>query len=262
MFFPTKSRWMALVVVLISSWLLIACIQATPGAQTNPAPVVISERKGDPSVVSLIYQGPKEFGMDDPSKCTTFSLDNSQKATLGTCEMTQIVEMMGKRFALDWEEIQNRFASFVYETPTETLTFTGRGTISGEAWQRAILAWARMAHAEMASDRTSATGRTVMSWFFEALPDRDNVCAHLTVLNYGYAYADTVDCDEGITYENKGAWLTDEEMTQLDGWLYQNLPLYVDKNYLDGQGRAEMSQTAADTVAAWATTVRARIWGE
>jgi len=232
----------------------MSCIQATS--------VTPSDNKGDQSVVSLLYQGPQEFGADDPSKCTTLGLDNSQNATLGTCDMAQIVEMLGKRFALDWDDIQNRFASFVYATPTETLTFTGRGTISGEAWQRAILAWARMAHAEMAADHTSATGRTVMSWFFEELPDRDNVCAHLTVLNYGYAYADTVDCDEGITHENKGAWLTDAEMTQLDTWLYQNAPLYVDKNYLDGQGSVELSPADAAAVADWATAVRARIWGE
>lgn len=262
MFFRTKSTWMAMVVVLISSWVLTACIQATPGAQTNPAPTNTNGSTGEQSVVSLLYQGPQEFGAEDPSKCTTFSLDNSQKATLGTCDGTSQIVDMGKRFALDWDDIQNRFASFVYETPTETLTFTGRGTISGEAWQRAILAWARMSHAELGTGRVSAAGRTVMSWYFEQLPDRDNVCAHLTVLNYGYAYADTVDCDEGSTYENKDAWLTDEEMAQLDTWLYGNTALYVDKNYLDGQGSTELSAADATAVADWATAVRARIWGE
>ena len=213
-------------------------------------------------MVSLLYRGPQEFGMDDPSQCTTMQLDSSQKTTLGLCDGSTRLLSLGKRFALDWEDIQNRFVSFTYTTTNESVAFTGRGTISGEAWQRAVLAWARVTHAELATRRVSATGRTVMGWYFARIPDQDNVCAHLTVLNYGFAYAETVNCDGGEVIETTGDWLTDAEMTQLDQWLYQRAPLYVDRNYLDGQGSTAMSEAEATAVTEWARAVRARLWKE
>lgn len=258
--FQVKPALLTLLVFLFSSWLITACIQLPTDTHAVPMPVTIAEIAGGKSMVSLLYQGPQEFGMDDPSKCTTLSLDRSQNVTLRACDGATRWLALGKRFALDWDDIQNRFGSFVYATPTETLTFTGRGTITGEAWQRAMLAWARMTHAELASGRAGTTGRTVLGWFFAQLPDQANVCEHLTVLTYGYAYAETVNCEGGEVIATTGDWLTDAEMEQLDQWLYQRAPLYVERNYLEGQGDVVMSEAEATAVAQWAAAVRARIW--
>lgn len=258
--FQRKPSLLGFMIMLFSGWLMTACIQIPTDTHAVPMPVAVDEIAGGKSMVSLLYQGPAEFGMDDPSKCTTLSLDRSQNVTLGACDGTSRYLALGKRFALDWDEIQNRFASFVYTTPNEILTFTGRGTVSSEAWQRAVLAWARMTHAELVSGRASATGRTVMGWFFEQLPAAEKVCEHLTVLNYGYAYAETVHCEGGEVIDTTGDWLTDVEMEQLDQWLYQRAPLYVERNYLDGQGSEPMSEAEAIAVAQWAKAVRTRIW--
>ena len=255
-----KSHLLGLLILLLSSWLVAACIQLPTDSHARPMPVDVEDIAGGKSLVALTYQGPQELGMDDPAQCTTMSLDRSQNVTLGACDGTSQLLALGKRFALDWDDIQNRFASFVYQTPTETLTFTGRGTVSGEAWQRAILTWARMTRAELAADRASATGRTVMSWFFAQVPDQANVCEHLTVLTYGFAYAETVDCEGGEVIDATGDWLTDAELTQLDQWLYSRAPLYVDRNYLDGKGAEPLNETEATAVAEWATVVRTRIW--
>lgn len=259
MFLQSKSQLLGLFIFVLSSWLVAACIQPPTDSHARPMPVDVEDIAGGKTAVALLYQGPKELGMDDPSQCTTMNLDRSQNVTLGACDGSTRWLALGKRFALDWDDIQNRFASFVYQTPTETLNFTGRGTVSGEAWQRAILAWARMTRAELASGRASATGRTVMSWFLTQVPDQANVCEHLTVLSYGYAYADTVHCDGGEVIDATGAWLTDAEMTQLDQWLYSGAPLYIDRNYLDGKGSEALSETEATAVAQWAAAVRTRI---
>ena len=262
MYSSIKLPRLAIITTLLSALWMTACIQPSMAGNSPRLSINPITDNGGKAMVSLLYRGPQEFGMDDPSQCTTMQLDSSQKTTLGLCDGSTRLLSLGKRFALDWEDIQNRFVSFTYTTTNESVAFTGRGTISGEAWQRAVLAWARVTHAELATRRVSATGRTVMGWYFARIPDQDNVCAHLTVLNYGFAYAETVNCDGGEVIETTGDWLTDAEMTQLDQWLYQRAPLYVERNYLDGQGSSVMSEVEATAVAEWAKKVRARIWKE
>ncbi|MBX3014138.1 MAG: hypothetical protein KF832_21635 [Caldilineaceae bacterium] len=251
-----KPKFLALMILWCSCWLLVACIQAPTDGHAIPMPVDVEEIAGGKSMVALVYA----VGPSTATQCTTLSLDRSQNVTLGDCDGKSRLLALGKRFALDWDDIQNRFASFVYETPTETLTFTGRGTVQGEAWQRAILTWARATQAELAGSQSSATGRTALSWFFGPVPGDDSVCEHLTVLTYGYGYAETVNCEGGEVIEHQGDWLTDAEMAQFDQWLYQYEPLYVERNYLDGQGEATMNAAEAAAVDQWAQTVRARIW--
>lgn len=260
MFACIKLPLLVLLALSLSSWIVTACLQLPTDTHARPMPVSVEEIAGGKTVVSLLYQGPQTFGMADPAQCTTMRLDRSQNVTLGACDGTTRLLALGKRFALDWDDIQNRFAAFVYQTPTETLTFTGRGTVSGAAWQRAVLAWARMTHAELAGGRASATGRTVMGWYFAQAPAQEHVCEHLTVLNYGYAYAETVNCDGGEVIDTTGDWLTDTELNQLDQWLYGRTALYVDKNYLAGQGSTALSEAETTAVAQWAAAVRARIW--
>ena len=245
---------------LLFGSLLTACIQLPTDSHARPMPANVEEIAGGKTEVALHYQGPREVGMDETAQCATMRLDRSQNVTIGACDGTSRFLALGKRFALDWADIQNRFASFVYQTPTETLTFTGRGTVSGEAWQRAILTWARMTRAELATGRASATGRAVMSWFFGEVSGQAHLCEHLTVLSYGYAYAETVDCEGGEVIDATGDWLTDAEMVQLDLWLYQRAPLYSERNYLDGKGHEAMSSAEGEAVSQWASGVRSRIW--
>ncbi len=228
-------------------------------AMAQWAETVSMEAAAGRSMAALVYRGPQEFGIDDPSKCAGINLAGDQHAELVTCDDAIQTVDIGKRFALDWFDIQNRFAAFVYETPTEMLTFNGMGSIRGAAWQRAILAWVRTAHAELASNRVSATGRTVMSWQVEQPFALANVCPHLTVLAYGYAYAETRACDTTEIVEAIGGWLTDEEMIQLDTWLYTRTALYQDDNYIDGQGAQPMSEDETIAVTNWAANLWARV---
>ncbi|MEZ4861907.1 MAG: SH3 domain-containing protein [Caldilineaceae bacterium] len=234
------------------------CWVAADPAQTQP--VTADESTSTSAIVALLYRGPQEMGAEDASKCAGMSLDNSQQATLVNCDGSTQVQDLGKRFALDWVEIQTRFAPFTYTTPTEKIAFIGTGTTTGEAWQRAILAWARVTHAELATGRASATGRTVLSWFFAPLAEDPALCTHLTVLNYGYAYAETANCEGGEVVDARGGWLTDSELVQFDQWLYNRAPLYVDNNYLDGQGEEPMNESESTAVAQWASDVWARLW--
>jgi len=223
------------------------------------AETVSMEAAAGASMASLVYQGPQEFGRDDTSKCVGLNLSGDQHAALVACDNSVQTIDIGKRFALDWFDIQNRFAAFVYETPTETLIFNGMGSVRGEAWQRAILAWVRTAHAELASARVSASGRTVLSWQVEQPYPLENVCPHLTVLAYGYAYAEIRACDTTEIVETIGGWLTSEEMVQLDAWLYTRAALYQDDNYIDGQGTEPMSEDEIISATNWAANLWARV---
>lgn len=252
-------------------WLPAACLPVTRENSGATEPTIyatvldsfrfLAESVAAPETasVSLHYQGPQP-GTGDTSKCAMMHLNESQEAMLTTCDGTTTHQPLGERLLLDWAEIQAHFGSFTIETANEALVFQGVGEETGEGWQRAMLAWARVTHAELATDRTSATGRTVLSWFFAPLPEQPDVCTHLTVLNYGYAYADAVSCESGEIIESKSDWLTNTEMVPFDGWLYGRSPLYLDKNYLDGQGTQAMDETESAAVAQWATDVQARIW--
>jgi hypothetical protein len=160
---------------------------------------------------------------------------------------------MGKRIYLEWAQLRDRFAPFVYETVTETITFEGMGLESSEAWQRAILAWARARHAELASGKVSAAANSAVSWHLGQDYSLQNVCLHLVVLNYGYAQAEEIACEGGEVLKSASDWLTSEELVQLDEWLYQRAPLSIDKNYITGEGKQEMSE--ADQ-AAWKRSTR------
>jgi len=226
---------------------------------TRWAQQVTMEAAGGESLAGLEYRGPAEMGSSDTSKCAVLRLGTPIAATLGACDGTATDKDMGKRTYLDWEYLRDHYAPFVYETPTETVTFNGMGSISGEAWQRAILAWARARHAELSTGKTSATISTAMSWHVGQDFSQKNVCDHLTVLDYGYAYAEEIMCEGGDVLTTSGDWLTSEELAAFDQWLYQRAPLNVDNNYLSGKGTSPLSADEQSTVGQWATNVHARI---
>ncbi len=105
----------------------------------------------------MSYQGPAEMGSPDTSKCAMLQLNSSHEAGIGACDGTLHDVAIGERMYGEWAEMRGRFAPFVYETETEKVIFEGMGSVSGEQWQRAILAWARARHAELATGKTSAT---------------------------------------------------------------------------------------------------------
>ena len=127
---------------------------------TRWAQMVTMEAGGGESLAGMEYRGPAEMGSNDTSKCAVMRLGTPIEAVLGACDGTATNKDMGKRTYLEWEQLRDRFAPFVYETATEKITFEGMGLESSEAWQRAILAWARARHAELTSGKVSAAANT------------------------------------------------------------------------------------------------------
>ena len=226
---------------------------------TRWAQQITMEAAGGESLAGMEYRGPAQMGSADTSKCAVLRLGTPIQATLGACDGTATDKDMGKRTYLDWEYLRDTFAPFTYETVTETITFNGMGLVSGVAEQRAILAWARARHAELSTGQTSATLSTAMSWHLGQDFSRKNVCLHLTVLDYGYAYAEEIMCEGGDVLTTTGNWLTSEELSWFDRWLYERAPLTVDNNYLNGQGTTELSTDEQAAVGQWAANVHARL---
>jgi hypothetical protein len=224
--------------------------------------MVTMEAGGGESLAGLEYRGPAEMGRSDTSKCAIMRLGTPIEAVLGACDGAATNQDMGKRIYLEWEQLRDRFAPFVYETDTEALTFEGIGREASEAWQRAILAWARTKHAELSSGKTSATTSTALSWHLGQDYSQKNVCLHLTVLNFGYAQAEEIACEGGDVLKSAGDWLTSDELAQLDEWLYQRAPFAIDQNTIAGQGTQEMSEADQATLHHWAMAVQFRIWND
>jgi hypothetical protein len=128
-------------------------------------------------------------------------------------------------------------------------------------WQRALLAWARVTRAELASGQTSATARTAVSWHLGAVPDMPDVCAHLTVLDYGYVYAEQRGCESGEVIAMTEDWLDEGEMEQFDRWLYAYAPFYADDNYLNGVGTDPMPEEEVGALRTWAEETWMRLTG-
>lgn len=225
------------------------------------AHMVTMEAMAGESRAGMSYHGPAEMGSPDTSKCTALFVGASSEVGLGTCDDNLQTVELGARAYDEWRYMRGRFAPFVYETETERLIFEGMGNVSGEPWQRAILAWARARHAELATGQTSATINTAMSWHLGQDFTQKNVCRHLTVLDYGFAYAEEIMC-EGLDVINATAdWLTSEELAQFDTWLYERSPLYSDKNYIDGKGSQEVDEAELAEVSNWAMNLWLRIRG-
>ena len=213
------------------------------------------------ALAGLRYEGPAEIGSSDTSKCAVLQLGTPIEAGIGACDGTMTNRDMGKAVYLEWEYLRDHFAPFVYETATERITFEGMGHVSGEEWQRAILAWARTRHAELAGGRISATMATAMSWHLGQDESQKNICRHLTVLSYGYAYAEERLCEGGDLVNMGASWLTTAELQPFDIWFYQRAPFASDNNYIDGQGTAAISAAEQTAVNEWAAALWTRIWG-
>jgi hypothetical protein len=236
---------------------------ATPAEQRQLAQwaqMVTMEAAGGASLAGLRWQGPAEPGSPDTSQCAVLQIGNGEVG-LGACDGAMSTQPLDERLAAQWAEIEARFAPFVYETPTETLFFSGMGTIASEAWQRALVAWARMRHAELSSGRVSAAASTVLSWHLGPLPDQPETCRHLTVLDYGYAQAETRPCAGGDVLASTNGWLETTELEQLDRWVYERAALTMDDNYIATVGSQPMSEEEITAAGQWAAEVWDRLAG-
>ena len=146
---------------------------------TRWAQMVTMEARGGESLAGLEYRGPAEVGSSDTSKCAIMRLGTPIEAMLGACDGTVTNKDMGKAIYLEWEQLRDRFAAFTLETDTEAILFEGMGLETGPAAQRAILAWARARHAELASGKGSAAANTAVSWHLGQDYSQKNVCLHL-----------------------------------------------------------------------------------
>ena len=126
---------------------------------TRWAQMVTMEARGGESLAGLEYRGPAELGSRDTSKCAVMRLGTPIEAMLGACDGTATNKDMGKANYLEWERLRDRFAAFTLETDTEAILFEGMGLETGPAAQRAILAWARARHAELASGKGQRGGQ-------------------------------------------------------------------------------------------------------
>lgn len=234
--------------MLLVIFLLAGCVAVQPAPGDGTIPSANSD-------AVLTWQGAP---LSDATQCGRLEIDSSGQATFGPCDETGQVQPLGAH-AQEWAEMQTRFAAFDYTTDTTTLIFNGAGDVTSEAWQRGLAAWAQLVYTELSTGRTSASVATAMSWFVGEVPEQADLCQHLTVLSYGYAYAQVTPCAGGNVQESVGSVLEDAELEQIDQWLYQYAPLYVENNYLAGTGTQEAGATEIQQIDAWAQAVYARL---
>lgn len=143
---------------------------------------------------------------------------------------------------------------------TEAGYLAGQGsTAATPAAQRAMEAWAELVYGEVNSGRVSAAGATAMSWFIPNAAGIGELCQHLTVLTFGYAYSEIVPCAGGATVQTAGGPLTAAELQQFDTWLYKRTALYVENNYLAGTGTTPVTAEEKTTIEAWTAALYARL---
>ncbi len=239
--------------------LLVGCNPVRP---LPPAAAAETPATADAAgTVGLTYVGPAELGSGDSSRCAMLQIDNRETAQLTACDGTLTKLPLPANVAATWQDAVDRFGAFTYTTPSEEITFQGAGQLDDPVWQRALLTWASVTRAELAGGQSSATAQTALSWNLGQLPDTPGVCAHLTVLFYGYAYAEQRSCTNSNLVTAAEDWLGQTEMEQFDRWLYGFAPLYVNDNYLDGIGASQLPKEEAAAVEEWAQAVWTRLAG-
>ncbi len=208
----------------------------------------------------LIWEGQIASGSDGSMQCSRLELDAGAQARLGECNSTGKARSLFANRDKEWAQIQARFAPFEYRSATDHLVFNGTGSIAGADWQRAILSWIHTSYDELSSGRVSASVRTQMSWMIGPLPGQPDRCAHLVVLNFGYAFADTIPCQgSGQALDSQGGWLEPAEMSRFDAWLYSRANYSQGANYFQGAGDQPPSEKDVQEIATWAKSVYARL---
>jgi hypothetical protein len=228
---------------------------AAPTSSLSSAPIeTVASRN-----VGLIWAGSILPTGEKGETCNSLTLTIDNRALLGLCDGTPAEIELFANQAQEWPELLARFAPFEKETPDERLDFRGTGDIGGPTWERAITFWARITAAELASERVSATGRTILAWNLGQVPDRSDTCQRLIVLAYGYATAGLTRCEGGQMEVIGSGWLDTAQWEQFDAWLYKNAPFYQNDSYLDGRGTTQMSDAEAAALRGWTEAVYANL---
>ena len=221
---------------------------ATPAEQTQLASWaqrLVMEAASSATLGGMAWSGPEEMGSGDTSKCATLQMSGGE-ATVWDCAGNFETVKLNGGYLTRWLEIQDRFAAFVVEMPTEMLIFDGMGAEAGAVWQQALLAWARTQYAELFSGKASAAGSTVLAWGLGPTDDTETSCMHLTVLAWGEAYAEQRDCAAGGAVQDvTTGWLTTAEMEQLAAWTTDYAPLFAEQGYVAGAAPASTGSADA-----------------
>lgn len=220
--------------------------------------LVMEAASGTP-MGGLAYHGPAEPGSDDASQCATLTMSGGE-ATVFDCAGNVTTVKLNGGVLSRWLEIQDRFAPFVVETPTERLDFTGMGAETSAAWQQALLAWARIQYAELSTGKVSAAGNTVLAWQLGPVDDAATACKMLIVLAWGEAYAETRTCDGGEVQTSTKGWLENTELEQLYAWQRTYATLYAEPGYVVGNGAQEPDAEAYAAIELWSVDLWRRIW--
>ncbi len=255
----------ALVLLGVILILALAGCAANTLAQVPPSPTSGQPAPASPPATNpvrpvLVWEGQLPSPSDGSLQCSRLELDAGAQARLGECNSTGQAKQLFANRDKEWAQIQARFAPFEYRSATDHLVFNGTGSIAGADWQRAILSWIHTTYSELSSGRVSASVRTQMSWVVGPVPGQPDRCAHLVVLNFGYAFADTIPCQgSGQAQDSQGGWLEPAEMSQFDAWLYSRAGYSQDATYFQGAGEQPVSEKDVQEMAAWAKTVYARL---
>ncbi len=197
----------------------------------------------------------------DAQGCRLFLVAADGRAAYGPCGAPltplRLVEEMGRPEQL--ADLAARFAPFEAQTADAKLVLVGRGAEQASpAWQRAVLAWARVAMQEVEYGRGGASLGFAVRWR-QALPDRAGYCRFLHVDASGYAFASTALCDGGDAAETGRGWLTTAELERLDGWLYALGTDETDGLLFSGRGASPVTEADRAAVEAWAAAVYDRL---
>lgn len=239
--------------MLVVGLLLAGCAPLQPA----PSSTVPDEAEAESSAL-LLWEGQPLSG--EPA-CAQLEISAEMEATVGACDGEGESMELGATHASELASLQTTLASFDTTVDGATVTFTGTGSETDPAWHAALNAWAQLVYGELSSGGVSAAGATAVSWFTGEVAGQSELCQHVTVLSYGYAYAETLPCAGGPSTESIGGWLTTDELTILNGWLSDYAPAYVQNNYIDGKGATEMGDAETTAVAEWAQAVYARLAG-
>ncbi|MCC7353125.1 MAG: hypothetical protein IT330_05145 [Anaerolineae bacterium] len=233
---------------------------ATPAPALTPRPTATTiPPQVTPTAANqpiLVWEGSVVWGDSDETKCKAMQVEANHQMTLGYCSQ---LTARGQAVRQEFLEMETRLAPFQLKAEKESLVFRGKGTLDGPAWQRAVLAWAHWTFAEAFTGRACASCRTVLSWYFGEVPDQAGMCRHLTVLDYGYATAETVPCKGGEVQKQIGGWVETREWEELDEWLYNRATVYKEDNYFLGIGTQQMSEAEVAQLEEWAQGVYERL---
>jgi hypothetical protein len=245
------SRFAHFVVLLTSLVLTAGCVAVSADPQPTSAGVVLA-----PHLPLLEWQGYGHWGGGNADTCKQLRVYLGNAMAAGDCEQSDATTApAGPEFA----EMAARFAPFSYSSNGDDLVFRGYGSINSPAWQRAILAWAQWTAGETISGHVCASCRTAISWFLGKIEGQPGVCRRLTVVNYGYAYAETVPCTGGDANSVGSGWLETTEWERIESWLFSRAPTQQGNSYLAGTGDQAMSEAERDELDVLAHTIYERL---